>query len=174
MEYAEVVKQLRVANIKYIRFMLIDIHGRPKGQLMPLEKALPVLEHGFGFDGSSIPGFVNIEESDVVAIPDLSTMFFEYWSDTRIATFICDVYIDSNKPLPHYSREVLRSAIKWAEEKGYKFKFGVELEFFIVKLKNGKPEHVDNAVYFDLPPLLNIENILPFLFDSLYQSLRES
>ncbi|RLE57784.1 MAG: glutamine synthetase [Thermoprotei archaeon] len=156
----EVVKFLRKLSIKYVRFLVVDIHGGLKGELVPLDEAIDIFRSGFGFDGSSIPGLRSVHESDVYAVPDISTLFTEWWLSNRVASVICDVYVGEGKPLPNYSREVLRSALKLLEEKGLRLKVGVELEFFLVKLVDGRPVPADEGRYFEVGPVAKCENVV--------------
>jgi glutamine synthetase len=110
------------------------------------------------FDGSSIEGFVRIEESDMYLHPDLDTYVTFPWrpQQGKVARLICDVYTIDGKPFDGDPRYVLKRVIKEAEEMGYTFNVGPELEFFLFHMEeNGQPTTDTNerAGYFDLGPL---------------------
>jgi glutamine synthetase len=69
----DVLRIIDEAEVRHIRLNFTDILGRLKGILISSSEIEAVLERGQGFDGSSIEGFVRIEESDLIAIPDLRT-----------------------------------------------------------------------------------------------------
>jgi glutamine synthetase len=110
------------------------------------------------FDGSSIEGFVRIEESDMYLHPDLDTYVTFPWrpQQGKVARLICDVYTIDGKPFDGDPRYVLKRVIKEAKELGYTFNVGPELEFFLFHMEeNGQPTTDTNerAGYFDLGPL---------------------
>ncbi len=109
------------------------------------------------FDGSSIEGFVRIEESDMYLHPDLDTFAVFPWStqNGRIARLICDIYKPDGTPFEGDPREVLRRTIRRASRLGYTFAVGPECEFFLFNTDEfGHPTTVthDTAGYFDLGP----------------------
>lgn len=154
-EVREQLKKLREMETKYLRLILRDIHGVPKSILIKRERFEEALTYGIGFDGSSIPGFANIENSDLVAIPDPSTLTKAVWEDNRTAVIICDAYTPEYKPFIGDPRVILKKTISKLEERDLMAKTGVEVEFFIVK-KEDKVEKVttqDNGQYMDSNPI---------------------
>ena len=111
------------------------------------------------FDGSSIDGFVRIEESDMYLYPDLSTwMVFPWGSEHgKVARIICEVYTSDRKPFAGDPRNNLIRALQDMKDEGFTdFNIGPEPEFFLLKLdENGKPTtHLnDQGSYFDLAPV---------------------
>jgi glutamine synthetase len=109
------------------------------------------------FDGSSIDGFVRIEESDMYLRPDYSTFTIFPWSNyPKEARFICDIYMPDGSPFEGCPRNVLKKAIKEAENMGFTLNVGPECEFFLFYTdEKGEPslETHDNAGYFDLAPV---------------------
>ncbi|MBQ9604155.1 MAG: type I glutamate--ammonia ligase, partial [Firmicutes bacterium] len=117
-----------------------------------------ILEDGMMFDGSSIEGFARIEESDMYLKPDLDTFVIYPWrpQQGKVARFICDVYTPEGEPFPGCPRGILKKVLKEAEEMGYDFNVGNELEFFLFQTdENGRPttKTNDEAGYFDLDPV---------------------
>ena len=76
-----VIERMKADNIKFIRLQFVDLHGIPKNVSIPckLENMEDLLIDGILFDGSSIPGFVGIEGSDLVLKPDISTYSALSW-----------------------------------------------------------------------------------------------
>ena len=87
-------------NVKFVRFAFCDIFGVQKN-IAVLASDLPkALEEGVCFDGSSIAGFMHVEESDLVLRPDLSTTTILPWrtAEGRVMQFFCDVEKPDNAP----------------------------------------------------------------------------
>ncbi|OPY59287.1 MAG: Glutamine synthetase [Pelotomaculum sp. PtaU1.Bin035] len=110
------------------------------------------------FDGSSIEGFVRIEESDMYLRPDASTFVTFPWKpqEGAVARLICDIYGHEGKPFPGDPRYVLKKALLEAAEMGYTMNVGPEAEFFLFLVDNdGRTTAVthDRAGYFDLTPV---------------------
>ena len=110
------------------------------------------------FDGSSIEGFVRIEESDMFLHPDLDTFVIFPWTHEkgRVARLICDIATTDGKPFAGDPRSNLKRILKKMEELGFtSFNLGPEPEFFLFKLdEKGEPtlEVNDHGGYFDLAP----------------------
>ncbi|MDI6867003.1 glutamine synthetase family protein [Methanoculleus sp.] len=143
-------------NVRFLRLQFTDLLGMPKNVAIPVKQAEKALTGGIGFDGSSIEGFVRIEESDMVLKPDLSTYTRLPWQpmDYAEARFICDVQKANGRPFEGDPRYVLRRAMEDAAKDGYVFNTGPELEFFLFKMIDGRPtiQFQDVGGYFDLAP----------------------
>ncbi len=153
----ELLEKVKQENVKFIQLQFTDIHGSIKAVTIPSDKLPEALEKGTWFDGSSIEGFTRIAESDMFLKLDPKTYAILPWeSDDKIKTarIICDVYMPDNKPFEGDPRYILKRAIKEAEELGFSFNVGPELEFFIFKPKDGEitPAPHDIAGYFDYSP----------------------
>src|SRR5688500_16349724 len=87
------------------------------------------------FDGSSIEGFVRIEESDMLLAPDLSTFQLFPWGDAenRVARLICDINTPDGQPFAGDPRAALKRQIARAAALGYTMNAGMEAEFFMFK-----------------------------------------
>ncbi|CAH1849967.1 type I glutamate--ammonia ligase [Convivina praedatoris] len=154
-------------NVEFIRVTFTDVLGAIKNVEVPISQLDKVLDNNLMFDGSSIEGFVRINESDMYLYPDLSTfMIFPWATDShggKVARLIADVYTADREPFAGDPRHALRSALAKAKEEGFTaFNVGTEPEFFLFKLdENGKPtmELNDKGGYFDLAPLDMGENV---------------
>ncbi|MDR6124082.1 type I glutamate--ammonia ligase [Neobacillus drentensis] len=145
-------------NVKFIRLQFTDILGTIKNVEIPISQLEKALDNKMMFDGSSIEGFVRIEESDMLLYPDLSTWVVFPWTAEKgkVARLICDIYTPEGKPFEGDPRNNLRRVLKEMEELGFtNFNLGPEPEFFLFKLdQNGEPtlELNDQGGYFDLAP----------------------
>jgi len=143
-------------GVKFIQLQFTDIHGAIKSVTIPIHKLAESLEKGTWFDGSSIEGFTRIAESDMYLKPDPSTYAILPWETREEATarLICDVYTPDGKPFEGDPRYILKRAMKEAEELGYEYKVGPELEFFLFKPREEEiiPVTHDKAGYFDFSP----------------------
>jgi len=150
------LERIEQDNVKFLRLQFTDLLGMPKNVAIPAKQVGKALTGGIGFDGSSIEGFVRIEESDMVLKPDLSTYTLLPWRprENRVARFICDVCKPDGTPFEGDPRYVLRRAMEDAAKDGYVFNTGPELEFFLFKMLDGRPttRFEDVGGYFDLAP----------------------
>lgn len=151
-----VLKSAKDNNVKFIRLWFTDILGFLKSFAITIRELELALDEGAGFDGSSIEGFVRIDESDMMAIPDMNTWEILPWrhnEESAVARIFCDIHTPEGEPYDGDPRGVLRRNLKRAEDLGYKFYVGPELEFFYFKSSEGTPEPLDKGGYFDLTPL---------------------
>jgi glutamine synthetase len=142
-------------NVRFIRLWFTDILGTLKSFAITAGELEDALDGGMGFDGSSITGYQDIEESDMIAMPDPETFQIIPWSpeDSRTALIFCDVKTPDGDPYVGDPRHVLRRALERANEMGFdNFYCGPELEFFYFKDQNGT-EPLDYGGYFDLTTL---------------------
>ena len=145
-------------GVKFIRLQFTDIFGVLKNVSITVEQLDKALNGELMFDGSSIEGFVRIEESDMYLRPDPSTFVVFPWKprDGAVARLICDIYNTDGTPFIGDPRHVLRRAIADAEAMGYSMNVGPEAEFFLFHVDNeGRPTTIthDRAGYFDLTPV---------------------
>lgn len=161
---AEDVKRLiDERHVDFIRLQFVDITGRMKNIAITAEEVDKALEGQMMFDGSSIQGFVRIEESDMYLKPNPETFTIMPWfeqGEHTIARMICDIYNPDGTPFEGDPRYVLRSAIDEAKQMGFDFNLGPECEFFLFNTdENGNPTTAtnDEASYFDLAPIDNGE-----------------
>ncbi len=154
----EVKKLAKELGVKFIRLQFTDIFGQLKNVTITVEQLDKALAGELMFDGSSIEGFVRIEESDMYLRPDPSTFAVFPWKpkDGAVARLICDIYNPDGTPFSGDPRHVLRRAVAEAKEMGYDMNVGPEAEFFLFYLdEKGRPttETHDQAGYFDLTPI---------------------
>lgn len=144
-------------NVKFIQLQFTDIHGMTKTVTITIDQLEESLNKGTWFDGSSIEGFTRICESDMFLKPDPNTYSIIPWENTGNVTarLICDVYMPDGTPFEGDPRYILKKVLKEAEDLGYKYYVGPELEFFLFKIDEqgvATAETHDTAGYFDYPP----------------------
>src|SRR4030067_59006 len=146
----EVLKLIDKHKIESIRLVFPDILGQLKGMSITRSEIEKVLEEGQGFDGSSIEGFVRIEESDMVAMPDLDTFKVFPWTlgEKQAGIVFCDILNPDGTNFEGDPRYVLRRNLERIKKKGWTYYTGPELEYFYFKA-NGQPEIFAQGGYFD-------------------------
>ena len=154
----DITRLAKEENVKYIRLQFTDILGTIKNVEIPVSQLEKALDNKMMFDGSSIEGFVRIEESDMYLYPDLSTWVIFPWTSEKgkVARLICDIYNTDGTPFDGDPRANLKRILQEAKDLGFtNFNLGPEPEFFLFKLDaNGEPtlELNDKGGYFDLAP----------------------
>ncbi len=151
----EVLAHVDGRDVKFIRLWFTDILGQLKSFAITKEQLASALDHGMGFDGSSITGFNAIEESDMVAMPDPATFAVLPYrpQEQAVARMFCDIQVPGGAPYEGDPRYVLRRAMERANEMGFShFYLGPELEFFYFRAPTGT-EPLDRGGYFDLTTL---------------------
>ena len=153
----DIRKSVKEDDVKFIRLAFTDINGTLKAVEVPNSQLETVLSNDVRFDGSSIDGFVRLEESDMVLYPDFSTWSVLPWSDTtggKIGCLTCSVHTTDGKPFAGDPRNNLKRIIDQMKDMGFTaFDIGFEAEFHLLKLdENGNwtTQVPDHASYFDL------------------------
>lgn len=161
----EILRSAKENNVKYIRLCFTDINGVIKNVEIPARILDEALDNEIMFDGSSIDGFVRIQEADMYLRPDFDSWMILTWEQTtygNVAMLICDIYLPDGTPFSGDPRGVLKRNIDKMKKLGFgHFNIGVEPEFFLFKLDaNGEPtlEFNDNGGYFDLAPIDGAED----------------
>jgi len=155
---ADILALARSLNVRYLRLQFTDILGINKNVELPSSQFEKALEGDIMFDGSSIEGFVRIEESDMLLAPDLSTFRVFPWGDAenRIGRIICDINMPDGTPFSGDPRGVLKRQVARAHKLGYTMNAGMEAEFFMFKPGPGGEASTnthDVGAYFDLTPV---------------------
>jgi len=149
----EIIKTIDEKNVGFIRLHFTDINGVLKSFAVSAKDIETLLSEGQSFDGSSVTGYGAIEESDFIVKPDPSTFSLIPWRKEHVsARMICDICKPDGKRYEGDPRYVAQKAAKKAEDMGYIFNCGPELEFFIFKHEGGKYIPMDTGGYFDSHP----------------------
>ena len=160
----DIFRMVEEEDVEFIRLQFTDIFGTLKNIAITSSQIEKALDNKCMFDGSSVEGFVRIEESDMYLYPDYDTFEIFPWrpQQGKVARLICDVYTPDGKPFEGDPRWILKKTIKEANEMGYRFDVGPECEFFLFHTDdNGLPTTLshEKAGYFDLGPNDLGENI---------------
>lgn len=153
-----ILRMVEEEDIEFIRLQFTDMFGTLKNVAITSHQLEKALENKCMFDGSSIEGFVRIEESDMYLYPDLDTFEVFPWRSQQggVARIICDVYRPDGTPFEGDPRYILKKVVKEAEEMGYTLNVGPECEFFLFHTDDdGQPTTIshEKASYFDLGPI---------------------
>lgn len=158
---------LRIAeeeDVEFIRLQFTDIYGMLKNVAITVSQLEKALNNRCMFDGSSIEGFVRVEESDMYLYPDLDTFAIFPWrpQQGKVARLMCDVHHPDGSPFEGDPRYVLKKVLKEAADMGYTFQVGPECEFFLFHMdEEGRPttNTHEKAGYFDVGPIDMAENV---------------
>jgi glutamine synthetase len=161
---AQILERMEREKVKFMRLQFTDILGTIKNVEVPDRQFEEALDGNIMFDGSSIEGFVRIEESDMYLRPDLTTFRVFPWAGPageKVARIICDIYTPDGEPFIGCPRMTLKKVIALAAARNYQMKAGPEAEFFLFQTRNGVPttESHDAAGYFDLSPVDQGEDV---------------
>lgn len=154
----DIMRLVQEEDVEFIRLQFTDIFGTMKNVAVTKSQLESALNNECMFDGSSIEGFVRIEESDMFLYPDLDTFTIFPWrpQQGKVARIICDVYRPEGEPFEGDPRYILKKVLKEAAELGYTFDVGPECEFFLFHTdEKGQPTTIteEKAGYFDLGPV---------------------
>ncbi|MGE4352838.1 MAG: type I glutamate--ammonia ligase [Oscillospiraceae bacterium] len=155
----DIIRIVAEEDIKFIRLQFTDIFGQLKNVAITASQIEKAVNNQIMLDGSSIEGFVRIQESDQYLYPDLDSFAVFPWRPQhgKVARLICDIHNPDGTAFVGDPRNVLKGVVKKAVDMGYSaFNVGPECEFFLFKTDDeGMPTTTtnDNAGYFDLGPL---------------------
>jgi len=149
-----VMEEVKKRGVKFIYLWFTDILGFLKSFAITVEELEKALKEGVGFDGSSIKGFTRIEESDMMAMPDPTTFSIIPGNNQygEVARMFCDIFEPDGHPYRGDPRYILKRNLKRAEDLGYTFYVGPELEYFYFRSSQLPPQGIDTGGYFDLTP----------------------
>jgi glutamine synthetase len=154
----EIMKIIEEENVNFFRLQFVDIFGFMKNVSIPRSQIEKALDGKMMFDGSSIDGFVRINESDMYLVPDYDTFVVLPWRNkdgVNAARIICDVHKSDGTPFEGCPRVNLKRVLAEAKDLGYTMNVGTEAEFFLFQKDekgNLKTETNDVAGYFDVDP----------------------
>lgn len=160
----EVMQFVSEEDVKFIRLAFCDVFGKQKNiSIMPRELAR-AFAYGIAVDASAVRGFGGEVHSDVFLHPDPDTLAILPWRPEhgKVVRMFCTITCPDGSPFENDTRSILIRAVKEAEEAGYSFYFGAEMEFYLFKLdESGEPTRIpyDKAGYMDMAPDDKGENV---------------
>ena len=146
----ELKKRAKADGIEFFFAQFVDMHGKPNAKLVPIQNFDSMMEEGAGFAGFAAGPMGQTPASpDVAAMPDPSSYTKVPFKD-GLARLACNVTVDG-EPWPYCPRTILANAVERAEKLGYRLKMGIELEFFLVKERDGQIVLLDDLDTLDQP-----------------------
>ena len=154
----DIIRLVEEEDVEFIRLQFTDMFGTFKNVAITKSQLGKALDNQCMFDGSSIEGFVRIEESDMYLYPDLDTFAIFPWrpQQGKVARIICDIYCPDGQPFEGDPRYILKKTLAEGKAMGYQFDVGPECEFFLFHTdEEGRPTTTthERAGYFDLGPV---------------------
>ena len=154
----DILRLCETQQVRFLRLQFTDILGINKNVEVPASQFRKALSGDIMFDGSSIEGFVRVEESDMLLRPDCATFRIFPWGEPgqRVARVICDVTTPEGEPFAGDPRQVLKRQVARARAMGYVMNAGMEAEFFLFRpAPDGGAATLTHDVggYFDLAPV---------------------
>ena len=154
----DIIRLVAEEDVQFIRMQFTDIFGQMKNVAITASQIEKAVNNQIMLDGSSIEGFVRIEESDQYLWPDLDTFTILPWRPQygKVARLICDIHNPDGTSFVGDPRGALERVVKRAEDMSFTFNAGPECEFFLFQTdEDGNPttHTTDRAGYFDLGPL---------------------
>jgi glutamine synthetase len=138
---------------EFLRLIFTDLLGHTRSIEVGMNRLEEVVKHGLVIDGSSVPGYASVNESDLLLLPGSATPTLQTW-DPAAAYIVCSIHETSGKPHPQDPRNILSRVVTKAAEMGFKLMVGSELEFFTVsKQSDGSVVPLDQGGYFSSQPL---------------------
>jgi len=150
----DVLRFVKENNVSFIQFWFTDVLGFLKSFSVTPSELEEGLTEGMGFDGSSIEGFARIEESDMIAKPDPTTLQLIPWrsGEKPVARLFCDILNPDGTPYEGDTRYVFKRLLQKVKDQGYTFYIGPELEYFYF-YDDTEPRILDKGGYFDARPI---------------------
>jgi glutamine synthetase len=119
-------------GVQFYFAQFVDMYARPSAKLVPAQNLDTLVEEGAGFAGFAAGEIGQLpSDPDIAAMPDLRSFTPVPWERT-LARFACDVTVEGEE-WPYDPRTILRRMLAHASEKGFEFRMGLELEYFLVK-----------------------------------------
>ncbi len=160
----EVMQYVREEDVKFIRLAFCDVYGKQRNIAVMADELPRAFSQGIAFDASAVDGFGGEVKSDLFLHPDAATLRQLPWRPQQggVAHMFCDVTYPDGQPFEADTRNILKTAVQAAEDAGYAFSFGSEMEFYLFRLdENGEPTRIpyDRAGYMDIAPEDRGENV---------------
>ncbi len=160
----QVLEFIRENDVKFIRLGFCDLLGVQKNISLLSDELESAFENGVPFDASSILGFRDSRQSDLLLFPDPSTLTVLPWRPDpgRVVRFFCDIKMPNGEYYKHNSRYILKNTLKNCTDLGYNCRVGSDCEFYLFKTDdNSEPTYntLDYGSYLDISPLDKGENI---------------
>jgi len=134
MSVQSVLELIKEKNIEWVDFRFTDLSGRSHHITLPAyQVSEETFENGVAFDGSSIPGFRGIEESDMVMLPDSESVYVDPFTAHPTLIVLCDIFTPEGEAYDRDPRGIAKRAEQYLKSTGIGTAayFAPESEFFI-------------------------------------------
>lgn len=160
----DVLEFIKENDVKFIRLAFCDLSGMQKNTSIMPDELPGAFEYGIPFDAHAVKGFAEITQSDLLLVPDPSTITVLPWrpQQGRVVRFYCHIKTPDGNAFWGDTRALLKSVLDRVAKKGYSCMAGPECEFYLFKTdETGEPTMIpfDNGGYLDVYPLDKGENI---------------
>jgi len=160
----EVMRYMEEEDAKFIRLAFRDAFGVQKNISVMAGETAKAFAFGAPVNAREIAGFENCPYASLYLKPDPSTLAVLPWrpDSGKVLRMFCDVYTPDGEVYPSDTREILKQAVRRAQNAGIEFRFGTEAEFYLFrKDEEGNPTKIpyDEAGYLDIAPADRCENV---------------
>ncbi|KAA0083447.1 type III glutamate--ammonia ligase [Mycolicibacterium sp. P9-64] len=130
-DVTEVAERLAASGVKYAAISFVDMHGKPKSKMVPLNHLDQASRGSEMFTGAALDGVPqDVNDDEVAPHPDLDAAIIAPFN-REIAWFPGDLWIGET-PFEACSRQILKRVTADAATLGYTFNLGIETEFFLL------------------------------------------
>jgi glutamine synthetase len=142
---------LAAAGVRYCVASFADMHGVAKTKMVPISHHKNMLAGSEMFTGAALDGVPQeVSDDEVCSVPDPASCAILPWAP-EIAWFASDLHYHG-EPFEACSRSLLKRQLARAASLGYRFNFGIEAEFFVLKDKaEGGFEPLSNRAHLAKP-----------------------
>src|SRR6266699_2964624 len=120
------------SGVEFLFCQFVEMYGKPNAKLVPATHLEDVFADGAGFAGFATGELgQGPHDPDIAAMPDPASFTPVPWQP-NLARFACDVFVEG-EPWPYDPRTILRRQLEKARTKGYEYKIGLELEYFLLR-----------------------------------------
>jgi glutamine synthetase len=151
MSVQNVLNLIKEKNIEWVDFRFVGLSGKAQHISLPASEVdEATFQNGVAFDGSSIPGFRGIEESDMVMMPDTETAYVDPFTAHPTLILMCNIYTPDGERYDRDPRSIAQKAEEYLQKSGIGTAayFAPESEFFI--FDDVRFENSMNKSYFEV------------------------
>ncbi len=141
------MEKTKEREYEFVRVLFTSILGKTYSIEISSDRLEEVFKNGICFDGSSVPGYANVNSSDLVLRPIVEEALPARWDDSMVIV-PCGVYETSGRPHPCDPIHVLSRIVSEVRKSGFELMVGFELEFFLVTKEGEEIAPADHGGYF--------------------------
>ena len=131
-EIHAIQQRLRESGVKYCVGAYVDIHGIPKGKVVPIDHLVHMAHGSELYTGYALDGLGQApNEDEIASVPDLDHIIQLPW-EPRVAWMPADNTF-RGAPYPLNTRVALKNVLAQAADMGFGFNLGIECEVFVLR-----------------------------------------